>query len=351
MNVDKSEAEALIPQFVFERLLNQDSQGRRIILLGSILSSPALLLAERAAFSSSPAHLSRFISSLTSIQNLGDNDIYRWYLARTSPSPSSSSETPPPHDLKLNLIYPCTEKHIRKYTPQTARYVNETPEIYAKYVRPWIVRQREEGRLTWVFNILEGKTEVEDVLYRSWEHTSTQGEQGGEQEEREKRFILLPDLNWDRKTLSALHLLALPERRDKWSVRDLGKRDVEWLEDMVQRLESAVGELYGQGGGKEGEGLESDMIKFYLHYQPTYHHLHIHIVALTLDAGATQAVGKALDLRTVIGILKALPNEDSSMADVDISYGVGEGTELWEKIWGPLKRDEQPAIAGALSAP
>ncbi|KAG8628666.1 hypothetical protein KVT40_002531 [Elsinoe batatas] len=351
MSADKNDAEALIPRFVFERLLNQDSQGRRIILLGRIDDLPALLTAERAAFSSSQEHLQRFVSSLSSVENLGDNDIYRWYLARTAASPESGTDAATPHDLKLNLIYPCTEKHVRKYTPQKARYVTETPEIYAKYIRPWVVQQRDEGRLTWVFNILEGKTEVEDVLYRSWEHTSTLGEQDqSTQEENDKRFILLPDLNWDRKTLSALHLLALPERRDKWSVRDLHKSDVPWLEDMVRRLETAVAELYGKGGEKasqsSGEWIESDQIKFYLHYQPTYHHLHIHIVALTLDAGATQAVGKALDLRTVIGILKALPNPDSSMADIDISYGVGEGTELWEKVWAPLKKGEEPAVAG-----
>lgn len=72
--------------------------------------------------------------------------------------------------------------------------------------------------------------------------------------------------------------------------------------------------------------------------------MHIHIVALTLDAGATQAVGKALDLRNVIGMLKAMPNESSSMADVDLSYTVGEGAELWEKIWGPLKKGEKPSV-------
>ncbi|PNS16063.1 hypothetical protein CAC42_4464 [Sphaceloma murrayae] len=356
MDGKTSDPEALIPQFVFERLLNQDSQGRRIILLGQIASQPALLLAERAAFSTSPQHLQLFTSSLSSVQNLGDNDIYRWYLARSSSSPApygavpaaSSQDEPiePPHDLKLNLIYPCTEKHVRKYTPQKLRYVTESPEIYARYTRPWIVQQREEGRLNWVFNILDGKTEQEDVLYRSWEHDgrAATGQEKkarhGQSEDRDKRFILLPDLNWDRKTLSALHLLALPERRDKWSVRDLGKGDVEWLEDMVKRLERAVGELYG---GRDGEGLESDMVKFYLHYQPTYHHLHIHIVALTLDAGATQAVGKALDLRNVIGILKALPDEQSSMADVDLSYTVGEGTELWEKTAG-----KNPACFGRI---
>lgn len=57
--------------------------------------------------------------------------------------------------------------------------VTETSEIYAKYVRPYMQRYREEGRLNWVFNIIEGKKEQEDVIYR--EH----GDEG---------FLLLPDL-------------------------------------------------------------------------------------------------------------------------------------------------------------
>jgi m7GpppX diphosphatase len=59
------------------------------------------------------------------------------------------------------------------------RMVVETPEIYAAHVRPYMQRKREEGRLNWVFNIIEGRTEQEDVIYR--EH----GDEG---------FLLLPDL-------------------------------------------------------------------------------------------------------------------------------------------------------------
>ncbi|GAM90174.1 hypothetical protein ANO11243_082140 [Dothideomycetidae sp. 11243] len=312
--------EALIPQFQFERLLNQDSQGRRIILLGKIASQPALLTIERAAFSTSTAHLSTFVSSLTDVQNLGDNDIYRWYLARSNNSASL------PHDLKVNLIYPCTPKHIAKYTPQPLRYVTETPSIYATHVRPWIEQQRAEGRLNWVFNILEGRTEQDDVLFCAWD--------GPEDE----RFLLLPDLNWDRKTMRSLHLLCLPARRDKWSVRDLGKADVPWLKDMLIRLRGAVASLYGTGGAKVvgEEVVQPDMLKFYLHYQPTYHHLHIHIVSTLLDAGTTQAVGKALDLQLVIAILEALPGDNASMADMDLSYAIGEGSDLWKAVWEPL---------------
>jgi len=118
----------------------------------------------------------------------------------------------------------------------------ETPEIYQKYVRPYIQKQRGEGRLDWIFNIIEGRTEQEDVASREY------GEEG---------FLVLPDLNWDRKTILNLHLLGLVERRDIWSLRDLKNEHVEWLKHMRQKLVDATVKLYPE--------LEGDQIKLYVH--------------------------------------------------------------------------------------
>ncbi|KAK8209901.1 mRNA decapping hydrolase [Phyllosticta paracitricarpa] len=311
-----SVAEALIPQFRLERLLNQaDQAGRRISLLGSIQSKPAILIAERAAFSIEANHLENFNASLSNVQNLGANDIYFWFLARAASDSNSSNQ---PADLKLNLIYPCTEKHIKKYSQQGIRLISETPEIYKNHVRPYIEKQRGEGRLDWIFNIIEGRTEQEDVFYR--EH----GEEG---------FLVLPDLNWDRKTMTSLHLLGLVERRDIWSVRDLQKRHVTWLKHMRERLLEATVKLYPE--------LEKDQLKLYVHYQPTYYHFHIHIVHVALEAGATQATGKALGLENVISQVENIAGTDESagMSDVSLTYTVGEASELWTDIFQPLKEE------------
>ena len=236
-----AEAESLIPQFRFERLLNQDQAGRRVTLLGKIESKPALLTLERAAFPDNTKTLERFHASLTSIANLGANDIYHWYLASSRPTKIA------PPDLKLNLIYPCTEQHIRKYSLQGVRMVTETPEIYAKYVWPYMKKKRDEGRLNWVYNIIEGRTEQEDVTFRY----------RGENEATENAFLMLPDLNWDRKTIASLHLLVLVERRDIWSLRDLKKKHIGWLQHMREMVLKATTELY--------PGLDGDMLKLYIH--------------------------------------------------------------------------------------
>ncbi|OAL54347.1 scavenger mRNA decapping enzyme [Pyrenochaeta sp. DS3sAY3a] len=313
--------ESLIPQFKLTRLLNSDQAGRRISLLGTISSQPALLIAERAAFDTTPSTLSKFPTSLRNIKNLGANDIYAWFLANSNPSFVGEDGAAPP-DFKLNLIYPCTQKHISKYEAQGVRLVTETPDIYAQYVRPYMQRQREKGALNWVFNIIEGRTEQEDVMYR--EH----GEEG---------FLLLPDLNWDRKTMGSLHLLGLVERRDIWSVRDLKRGMVEWVRHMREKMVEATVKLYPE--------IERDQLKLYVHYQPTYYHFHIHIVHVSLEAGNTQATGKALGLENITSQLETMGGgEDAGMHNVSLTYHLGERSELWQKVYLPLKEGREVKV-------
>ncbi len=274
----KTAAEALIPLFQFQQLLNQDQNGRRISLLGSIRSQPALLTLERAAFPTDPSVIRTFLSGISNTTNLGANDIYRWYMAshsHGSQAPSENGDAASPPDLKLNLIYPCTPAHIKKYSPQPLRMVTETATIYAQYIQPFMRRKREEGRLNWVFNIIEGRTEQEDVILREHSSRTTGSEGDGEEKGDQEGFLLLPDLNWDRTTMGSLHLLALVERRDIWSLRDLRKRHVPWLKAMREKILGAAVRIYGHAG------VEEDMLKLYVHCM--YIHLPLLPLPLPLD--------------------------------------------------------------------
>ncbi|KAF7591119.1 hypothetical protein BBP40_001955 [Aspergillus hancockii] len=315
-NDAKVTPEVLISKFEIGKLLRQDQNGRRIALLGTIGGKQGLLIAERAAFATESLEvLKAFHSAITRVNNLGDNDIYRWYLA----SSGTDGENQQSADLKLNLIWPCTEQHIKKYSDQVLRMVTETPEIYRDYIRPYMSAKREEGRLNWVFNILEGRTEQEDVILRDAGHGPEDG------------FLMLPDLNWDRKTMSSLHLLALVQRRDIWSLRDLKKKHIPWLRYLRQRLLEGTVNMYPD--------LEQDQLKLYVHYQPTYYHFHVHVVNVMLEAGATQATGKAFGLENIISQLETISgDEEASMADVSLSYFLGEASELWTGVYEPLKR-------------
>ncbi|KAK9435107.1 Scavenger mRNA decapping enzyme [Metarhizium brunneum] len=316
-------AEALVPKFQLERVLNQDQAGRRTSMYGTIDNEPALLIVERAPFPTSDKYLGRIPSSLARLKNLGANDIYSWSMARTGSDDEEESNKEKAGffaDLKINLIYPCTETHVQKYSKQQVRFVTETPEIYRDSIRPYMQSKRDQGRLNWVFNIIEGRKEVEDVIYRT-----KLGEAGDE------GFLLLPDLNWDRSTLEALHLLAIVERRDIWSLRDLKKKHIPWLEHMKNKLISATVKTY--------PSIEPDQLKLYVHYQPTYYHFHIHIVHVALEAGATQATGKAFGLDVLIEMLKVMAgDEEAGMDAVSMMYTLGEASELWTEVYEPLKK-------------
>ena len=171
---------------------HEDQAGRRVTLLGNLRSKPAILTLERTVFPSSLASLSWLTKNLSDVKNLGQNDIYAWFLG-CSPSPGApfneiSSPAPAepagpaltPADIKLNLIYPCTDTHVRKYSAQGMRVVTETPEVYWTKVRPFVERKRGGGRLDWVWNILEGRAEQKDVLLRV--HHPEEG------------FLMAPDL-------------------------------------------------------------------------------------------------------------------------------------------------------------
>ena len=73
--------------------------------------------------------------------------------------------------------------------------------------------------------------------------------------------------------------------------------------------------------------------------QPTYYHFHVHVVHVALDAGATQAVGKAFGLENIISQLECMA-EGKGMADMSITYTIGENHDLWNNVFLPLKQGE-----------
>jgi m7GpppX diphosphatase len=230
--------------------------------------------------------------------------------------------------------------------------VTETSSIYAQHIRPYIAAQRHQGRLDWIFNILDGKTEQEDVILRSnWDSPS-----------KEEGFLLLPDLNWDRRTVESLHLLALVQRRDIWSLRDLRKKHVPWLRNLrtevvkgAASLRFPLGQASDSGDQQDAQKLAAiaeDELKCYVHYHPTYYHFHVHVVHVMLEAeGGTQNVGKAWELGGLIATLESMDGGDDGkhgLDSVDVSYVVGEESDLWKGLWGPLKRGQAVSLnAGA----
>ncbi|SNX83103.1 related to DCS1 - non-essential hydrolase involved in mRNA decapping [Melanopsichium pennsylvanicum] len=250
------------------------------------------------------------------LTDLGQNDIYTWLMA-WSHRPEFAPVTQTDADIKLTLIRPATQTHIDKYSAQRKLMVYETPEMYRDKVLPWI-RSFPPSRIQWVYNILEHKKESESILF--------------ERPDGKNGFIMVPDLKWDQKTPSSLYIQAIVHNRELRSMRDLTKDDVGMLEKVKTEASRVAFERYGltgRNGGTEGN------VRCFLHYQPSYYHLHIHILAASFTSHPGAVVGQAHLLDDVIDLLKL----GVDMKQRTLGYSLGTNSKLWSVLYPSTSSD------------
>eukprot|EP00891_Asterochloris_glomerata_P004472 jgi/Astpho2/4472/e_gw1.00067.224.1_t len=180
-------------------------------------------------------------------------------------------------DITVDLTFPATQKHIDKNEVQEVFMVQETPELYKAVVLPHI-ESFPASRLQWVYNILEKMAEVERLLF--------------EDPDPATGFMLHPDLKWDQAQVTGLYCVAICHRRDVRSLRDLRAEHLPLLLNIRQKGAQVILNRFQ---------VPDDRLRIYLHYQPSYYHLHVHFAHLQLDLGGGAAVGKAYLLDDVIG--------------------------------------------------
>ncbi|KIK75446.1 hypothetical protein PAXRUDRAFT_835657 [Paxillus rubicundulus Ve08.2h10] len=303
-----------IKDFNFGRILDENPNFHSVIVLGtlpvpsSLQSSetssskeasgpsesvavarlPAILRIERTAF---PPSFTDGLSSgvVASTRLIEHTDIYSWmhgWLERKEDLP----------DVKINVIFPATEVHIRKYTKQELLMVTETPELYDGVVKPYI-EAFPASRTQWVRDVVDGKSEAERILCRTSD------------------FLILPDMKWDPSgPISSLYLLALACGPSIRSLRDLrgGKRGhVGMLEEIRETAYEIVAERWGLGRGN---------LRMYVHYQPSYYHFHVHIVHASQAGMMGMTVGQAHLLDDIISMLKLSP---TVLSELTFTYGLG----------------------------
>lgn len=136
----------------------------------------------------------------------------------------------------------------------------------------------------WVYNILDHKKEVDRIVF--------------EDPDDEQGFVLLPDLKWDGKTPETLYCLAITRKRGIKSLRDLNGSHLELLKNVLKKGQTAILEKYG---------VNESQLRIYLHYQPTFYHLHVHFTFLKHDAPGIFCEKSHL-LQTVINNIELLPD-------------------------------------------
>lgn len=314
----------LVKKFKFIRILDSNPQSKILSMLGSIDKKDAIITVEKTHFAMNetvrrqsqdgeavPVLYScedefSCINGIEELKSITSNDIYHWGLTILKQDMEHNPTA------KLNLIWPATPVHIKKYEQQNYHMIKETPEIYERIVKPYIDEMCQGNRLNWVNNILYEGGEASQVVYKDYKP-----------EDKKNGFIILPDMKWDGVNLDSLYLVALVYRDDLKSLRDLKPSDKEWLQTLMKKIKSIVPACYNYA-------IHPDELRVFIHYQPSYYHFHIHIVNVKHQGlGNGIATGKAILVEDVIESLNYMgPN---GFAERTLNYVIGENHDLWKR--------------------
>ncbi|SCZ89640.1 BZ3500_MvSof-1268-A1-R1_Chr9g10512 [Microbotryum saponariae] len=326
----------LLSSFQFERILSEDPKAHVAFLLGTAIPEntharqPAIVKVEKTAFA--PDELQRLATSSAwdKTDTVTCNSIYGTFSSWFAPGRASP-------DAQITSICPASEKHIRKYSQQMTRIVRETPELYEAVVEPYI-NSLDPNQISWVYNILNGTSEAEHVILRD--------------EDPETGFVLTPDLyvvgahpsddqetwrltpvshgrrKWDKKTSTSLYLLVLVQTRAIRSLRDLRPHHLPLLTKIRRECERVAMERYG---------IDEGELRFFIHYQPTYYHFHIHVTHVSYLGFSGITVGQAHLLDDVIDLLTLevslpTPPKNSHYASRTFIYALGTEHALYSQL-------------------
>ncbi|KAJ2488944.1 hypothetical protein IWW37_004372, partial [Coemansia sp. RSA 2050] len=298
-----SEIKDLLRHFQFREVLSDDTSSKTIWLLGTIATTnvasvvdepvvpghnAAIVVLERLAFS--PQTIAKADCSFDSVLlATGErNDVYAW-----ATGDARAAALKP--DVRIALIYPATQKHIDKHRRQQRKWVCETPELYAKVTKPFIDSQ-PTSRIQWVYNILSKQVESEHIVF--------------EDPDPECGFVIVPDLKWDAANTDNMYLVAIVHRHDLRSLRDLTSNHLPLLNNL--RSKAAV--------AAQKYDVSSDQLRLYIHYQPSYYHLHVHITNVMLE-GKGMLAGRAHLLDSVIDNISNIASDYYQRATIPYVLG------------------------------
>ncbi|XP_036451507.1 m7GpppX diphosphatase [Colossoma macropomum] len=233
--------------FKTERVLRDSAREKTVFVHGKMDEQEAVIILEKTPIRQDTLEDMLKASTLKLEMK---NDIYSTYQLQA-----------PPHlnEIKTTVICPATEKHVKKYLRQETFLIEESGDDYSAITLPYINSQ--SFSVQWVYNILEKKAEADRIVF--------------EDPDPNVGFVLLPDFKWDQKQLDDLYLIAIAHRRDIKSLRDLTSDDLPLLKNIQKKGLEAIQKRYS---------IPPSKLRVYLHYQPSYYHLHVHFTSLDYEA-------------------------------------------------------------------
>ena len=147
----------------------------------------------------------------------------------------------------------------------------ETAQLYSAVHWPYIQQQLSEpSHLTWLYNILDGRSEVDRTIGRTDD------------------WVAVAQPEWDMHSLDTLHVLLLPHTRHITSLRALNTTHLPLLASMRSGVVRLLAERCGVSS--------ADELLMYVHYPPSFYHLHVHVVHVSVSASMGSVVNKAVDV-------------------------------------------------------
>lgn len=174
--------------------------------------------------------------------------------------------------------------------------------MYETLILPFI--QKAQFSIEWVYNVLEGKKEVDRILFKDLDPVTG--------------FLLAKDFKWNSQ-IESLHVTALVMDRTIKSLRDLNASHLPLLENIRSNSLATI---------KSEFGLDESKIRAYFHYQPSYYHLHVHFTYLRFDAPGTHCE-RAHMLDTVISNIKIASDYYKKAT---LPFTVGEKSKMYLAI-------------------
>ena len=287
MDIDSKDLEAnstdYVHRFIYEQTLNSFIDKKTIIILGHIEgwdeNYKAIAKIEKQEFTEISvlklaSNETSYILNFENAEQFFNNDIYYKY----------KTIFPEWNTIHVEIIFPASEKLIMKYSEQQMYFIEETPEMYEAVTKPYIDSLPVKD-IQWLYNILEGTAEPE-----TWILTVT------DEENSQNSFTLRRDLKYHEGDLRTLYCNSYPFRRDIKSLRDLNESHLELLESMNENWINAICEMYNISS-------RSQIVSF-VHYLPTYYHLHVHFCHQKYLFDKSANIGKCILMKDIIDNIK-----------------------------------------------
>lgn len=162
--------------------------------------------------------------------------------------------------------------NINKIVGFCKKIINET---YTEYKE--IIEKRDWTKEQWVYNILDGVSEQDKIIYR------------------DEHIVIVPNYTWaNLNDISKMYILVFPTDKSLHTLRDLTHIHINLLSHIKNKTLEII---------KSTFGFDYWTIKMFIHYAPSTYHLHIHFVLIS-NTDVSSSVEYSHDIDSVINILK-----------------------------------------------